>query len=373
MTVKVSKPAINVREELADLRKPTGIAGEAMLRAETPQEQFNLIGAGRRNLIINGSCIVAQRPNRSPSGFTGSFYAGPDRWAVNRSGTGSTGFSQIASTDFGGIRAAQATFLSANGETFIVTQRIEVANIAHLAGQPVTLSFWVSGSNDVGSATLDASLSYAGAPDNFTSETVIGSPQSIAFTGTAQRVTFTVTLPSGAANGVAVRIAGTHVGATGTFTLTFGGVQLEAGKTATPFEHRSYVDELQSCQRYYEHSYPGSSTPPVNGANTTSYGAGATSLATVVLWHNASDQGRGRIDFKVVKRAQATLTRIGNSQGYLGYIATGGSAPTQSNNITFSPNLSLSAAGTWGALISNQVTGSPVWGVGGGWIADAEL
>ncbi len=49
MTVRVNKPAINVREELADLRKPSGTAGEAMLRAETPQEQFNLIGAGRRN------------------------------------------------------------------------------------------------------------------------------------------------------------------------------------------------------------------------------------------------------------------------------------------------------------------------------------
>ena len=61
MTVKVSKPAINVREELADLKKPTGIAGEAMLRAETPQEQFNLIGAGRRNVVKNGAMQVWQR------------------------------------------------------------------------------------------------------------------------------------------------------------------------------------------------------------------------------------------------------------------------------------------------------------------------
>ena len=61
MTVRIEKPAINVREKLAELDKPTGIAGEAMLRAETPQEQFNLIGAGRRNLIINGAMRVAQR------------------------------------------------------------------------------------------------------------------------------------------------------------------------------------------------------------------------------------------------------------------------------------------------------------------------
>ena len=45
MAVKFTKPEINVREKLAELDKPSGIAGEAMLRAETPQEQFNLIGA----------------------------------------------------------------------------------------------------------------------------------------------------------------------------------------------------------------------------------------------------------------------------------------------------------------------------------------
>ena len=34
-----------------------------------------------------------------------------------------------------------------------------------------------------------------------------------------------------------------------TFFLT--GVQLEVGRIATPFEHRSYGEELQLCQRYY--------------------------------------------------------------------------------------------------------------------------
>ena len=33
--------------------------------------------------------------------------------------------------------------------------------------------------------------------------------------------------------------------------LFITGVQLELGSVATPFEHRSYADELQRCMRYY--------------------------------------------------------------------------------------------------------------------------
>ena len=34
-------------------------------------------------------------------------------------------------------------------------------------------------------------------------------------------------------------------------TLEFTGIQLEVGPVATPFEHRSFADELKRCQRYY--------------------------------------------------------------------------------------------------------------------------
>jgi len=42
-----------------------------------------------------------------------------------------------------------------------------------------------------------------------------------------------------------------NVFATTTDTGQITGVQLEVGDTATPFEHRSYGDELARCQRYY--------------------------------------------------------------------------------------------------------------------------
>ncbi len=35
-------------------------------------------------------------------------------------------------------------------------------------------------------------------------------------------------------------------------TLNVTGVQLEVGEQATPFEHRSFADELVRCQRYFQ-------------------------------------------------------------------------------------------------------------------------
>jgi hypothetical protein len=58
--------------------------------------------------------------------------------------------------------------------------------------------------------------------------------------------------------------------------IAFTGVQLEVGDTATPFEHRSYGDELQRCQRYYSYlggaSYVGISTGMKANGNESVHG-----------------------------------------------------------------------------------------------------
>ena len=46
------------------------------------------------------------------------------------------------------------------------------------------------------------------------------------------------------------------------------GLQLEAGDQSTPFEHRSYADELARCQRYYQTSN-GTTNPSIIPYNTT--------------------------------------------------------------------------------------------------------
>jgi len=70
------------------------------------------------------------------------------------------------------------------------------------------------------------------------------------------------------------------------------GVQLELGKVATPFEHRSYGEELALCQRYYEVS---------SGVNW--YLTGLGSGAEVYLPNT----------WKVTKRATPTMSNSASS------------------------------------------------------------
>ena len=157
MTVRIEKPAINVREELADLRKPTGIAGEAMMRAETPQEQFNLIGAGRRNMIINGDMKVAQRAT-SVTGFGGGTdaYTTVDRWKFDLNGTMS-GRMTIEQVDDSpnGVSGKSLKLSCTTAQTSIgssdriqIQQRFEGQNLQSIGkgtpeAKPITLSFYV--------------------------------------------------------------------------------------------------------------------------------------------------------------------------------------------------------------------------------------
>ena len=94
------------------------------------------------------------------------------------------------------------------------------------------------------------------------------------------------------------KIAYGHTGAWGlnashNFYIT--GVQLELGSSATPFEHRSYGDELSRCQRYYQ------AGPPSGDA------------ARVYLFpvDHSSDYRRGMIFFKSSMRSAPALTVTG--------------------------------------------------------------
>ena len=285
MTVKVSKPAINVREELADLRKPTGLAGEAMLRAETPQEQFHLIGAGRRNLIINGDMRIAQRGGSatSVSGNNNTYVL--DRFFARVNGTNGAATVE-QTTDSPDLFSNSLKFTVTTADTSLssghytrIHQEIEGYNIVGLgwgtsSAKPITLSFWVK-SSVTGIYSIGI---YNGAVDrSFVQEytinsantweqkviTVIGPTDGVWAIDNSAELRVSFSLGTGTTydtNGLGYWQNAFNFGSTNNVNLMatlnatwqITGVQLEVGKVATPFEHRSYGDELAKCQRYFQ-------------------------------------------------------------------------------------------------------------------------
>ena len=61
MTVRVSKPAFNLREKLSELDVPVGSHGGRIMQSSSAEETFDIVRAGRKNMIINGQMWVNQR------------------------------------------------------------------------------------------------------------------------------------------------------------------------------------------------------------------------------------------------------------------------------------------------------------------------
>jgi hypothetical protein len=336
MTVKITKPSINVREELADLKKPTGIAGEAMLRAETPQEQQALIGVGRRNLIINGAMVFSQRNGTSvvTLNAAGSVIYEFDRWRRQVQQNGKLTLQQVTDAPVGfgySIKATTASAISPNtgADYYQINQTIEGFNTAQLAygtssAKTTTLSFWVK-------STLTGQ--WSGVIKNNAANRAYTFPYYINSPSTWEYKT--VTIPGdtsgtwiGATNGIGLVLmydlgtartnlqgalnawtaTNSYAGPTGVrlvqnagATWQITGVQLEQGKVATPFEHRSYGEELALCQRYL-YSLTNNSTGYV-----------------CPLWqYNNNATVNGWVKFPVTMRAEPSL--VYNTQGQTNWV-----------------------------------------------------
>ena len=201
-----------------------------------------------RNVLINGNFSVSQRGDFTTASTWGSGYLSYslDRWTIKRSGM--TGTIQ----DLGNRVKVVATTPDGTDQ-MMIQQNIEDKNINHLAGKTVTLSALVKTNRS------DCRVMYELSGDTgWMGRNVDVSNNEHSGGGSDERLTATFTLPADM-TGVAVRV---YVGfdtedSVGSISLTAGDyfeaaeVQLEVGDTATPFEHRSYGDELARCQRYY--------------------------------------------------------------------------------------------------------------------------
>jgi hypothetical protein len=265
MTVYANKPAFNVREKLKELEKPSGIAGRAMLAADTPQEQFNLIGAGRRNFLYNGAMQVWQRGTSfSNVGGSGNVAYTVDRWNATRYASNDNDITREDATDLDGFRYCARSARSGGDTTTTARffhQVLEQRDSWALGGNLVTFSFYARAGSGFNGGQITSHLLYHTDPtkeerlyyNNFISASGTGKGESheLDRSGPWKRFTNTMYIPANVQQvAVSVYTEQNLPNAVSADFFEITGCQLELGKVATPFEHRSYGEELALCQRY---------------------------------------------------------------------------------------------------------------------------
>ncbi len=297
-----------------------------------------------RNRIINGDMRIDQRNAGAALTLTAGYNI--DRWRSDTTGGASFTVQRNAGsvtpptgyTNYLGYTST-AAYTPATNSTFCPAQSIEGFNCADFAwgtasAISVTLSFWVrssltgshSGSLLNGGGSRSYVFSYTvNAANTWEQKTIVipgdttGTWATDNTTGIIVRFnlgtgtgTFGSTSTGWQAGNIVGLTSGVQVSATNGATWMLTGVQLEAGSVATPFERRSYGQELALCQRYYAKSY---STSTVPGTIT---GAGECRMVCAggVFFTN--------FDFPTEMRAAPTVTSYAVSTGASGFVTVDG-------------------------------------------------
>ena len=235
---------------------------------------------GRRNLIINGDMQVAQRGSSFTYTDGTSGYKTMDRWYAAAFVTGgSLAISRQSANNIGVdaesfLRATPSGSVSAGSATIYSEYRVE--NIKQFHNKQVTLSFYVKASS---SLTFQIRRHHyfggAGSTEEYTSFSDVP----VTTSWTRHTVTFPAqdfsskSFSSGNYFGILFYWS-TDQGSNqlNDANIDITNVQLEFGDTATPFEHRSYGEELLLCQRYYWTVLTDTAAQPLMG-----YGAAVSS------------------------------------------------------------------------------------------------
>lgn len=294
-----------------------------------------------RNKIINGDMRIDQR-NAGASITPTEWSYTVDRWNLEISQASKLAAQQNAGSvtpptgysHYLGI-VSQSAYTPTTGDYFEIVQNIEGLNTADLAwgsasAQAITLSFWVRSSlTGTHSGSLRNSANDRSYPFNYTvssantweqkSLTIAGDTSgtwlstngvgiAVGFSlggGTTYRGTSGAWVASDKRAGVTGAVS---VVATNGATFYITGVQLEAGTVATPFERRSFGQELALCQRYYEKSYD---TATAVGTNTL-VGAWVSVNINAVDFYDF-----GNCPFRVTKRDTPSIY-MWSSNGIVG-------------------------------------------------------
>ena len=233
---------------------------------------------GRRNIIINGGMTIDQRNSGSSINLgNGKFYAVDRFYWIEDSSETPTG-QQVTDAPDGFTHSVKITNTSTTTTPSYtqLVQPIEGNNVSQLyfgnsSAQNMTLSFYVKSSltgqfsvafrngadnrSNVSTYTINSAntwerkiITFVGdTTGTYATDNTVG--LNLIFRLDDTGGTSTLNQWTASANAFAsgsVRFMGN---ASATWQVT--GIQLEVGRQATPFEHRSFGEELLLCQRYY--------------------------------------------------------------------------------------------------------------------------
>ena len=239
-----------------------------------------------RNMIINGAMQVSQRAT-SVTGVTGDGYQAVDRWRTNSGSLGTFTLSQSTDAPDGFATSHKYDCTTADAspaasDFLIFEQRVEAQDLQQLnygtsSPNRITLSFYVksnktgtyiaelalpdasNNSNNQQSYTINSAntwerktLSYVGnTTDAINNDNGIGMNVFFWLGAGSNFTSGTLTQNTWANTSAANRAAGqVNLADSTSNEWLITGVQMELGEQATPFEHRSFADELARCQRY---------------------------------------------------------------------------------------------------------------------------
>lgn len=327
---------------------------------------------GFKNRIINGAMVIDQRNNGDEVNPAANITYYLDRWITGSSQPSKFKIGQNAGAitppvgfaNYLGITSL-SSYTVANGEAFVVLQRIEGFNVADLnwgsaSAASVTLSFWVYSSlTGTFGGSLRNSASNRSYPYTYSvpvantwtqiSVTIPGDTTGTWLTTNGIGINLTFCLGAGStfsgtagtwasANYPSATGAVSVVGTSGaTFYIT--GVQLEKGSVATGFDYRSYGTELGLCQRYYY---------KVSGVGV--FGSG---------FSNSTTESRSFVAFPVSMRiAPTALEQSGTASNY--QIRSSGGLSTACNGVPTFVNATLNSSFLTATVASGLVAGQGI-------------
>ena len=254
-------------------------------------DQLKTPNLGRRNLIINGAMMVAQRSISTQfSAFNNGFVC--DRYECSNQTNGVITFSQSTDVPSGQgfinstkINVDTADTSLAATQHALFQQKVEGLHSSHLMwgtsnAENISVSFWIK-SSLTGTFTyyvLDQGANSQSYVQTFTIDSantwekktfIIEGPT------TGGTTDFPITNARSFFTGICLGVGSTHqTSTTGSWhsTANFAastssavklignasanmyvtGWQIELGNQSTPFEHRSFAEESYLCQRYYQ-------------------------------------------------------------------------------------------------------------------------